>query len=773
MGYKIKLRDGTKQELEWFQIQGIKELADKNRALLADEMGMFKTSQAIYAIAAIEKRNNKDLKTLIVCPNSVKPHWEREIWNRFHREPSTYTLDHIIDMDRAEESDFVIANYDLLSRTKTPQSQKRLRQLKKLDFSCIIGDEIHNTKNPLAYRTNSFVDLALKVEYLFLLSGTPIPNSVIDIYTTLHLIDPKLFELNVKNPRFDLRKFWAAYLANPFFVKNALQEITVGFAGRQTKDYLKESMPVVHESNIEIPLKGDNKKIYDSIYLSDDRDGFSKLKLLMQASLDPNILPKSDLPKGKWKSGSINSSKYNALDDLLLSEINKGNKVLIFSSHFKEGIIQKLEQRYSNYRAVSITGDITTNVSKNEDVSERERIRQLFQNDPDIKVLIATIMTMNEGVDLTAANSIIFLDQPYTSTEKDQAIARSKRIGQYQKKNVNVFNLMTTNGDLPTIDQGLEELITKKRQVIEKIMHADIITDYEIELSDHSLSYFRDIHRKKPVQIAIDSPNKVVFEHYLRFRNAGPDKIRRLLKNYPDIAAKIPFFYAKSYELGNDNRYRVAQLVSKTISKLADDDYGIEELLDLACGPATISKLVEKPFTCIDIDPHMLKFAKGFGHLDNIYHEGSITELPFGGNFKVAACSLAYQMLRQKDRKDFFSEVNRVTADGAKLIITLPTSCFSKHDLKRYSKLAPKLGFEKLDDFSGYIFYDRYSIAYWMMLEKTGDFDNAITPKDLRMHQDSLKSKVVPYIKPKKDIFYLEQDSTYKQIEFNELVERL
>jgi SNF2 family DNA or RNA helicase len=160
---------------------------------------------------------------------------------------------------------------------------------------------------------------------------------------------------------------------------------------------------------------------------------------LRQATSCPSVLTTEDIP----------SSKVDYAIDLAEEIISNNDKVVIFSS-FKEPIY-RLKELLKDYNPLVGTGDM-----KDEDVSHNI---DLFQADPKYKVFLGTIQKMGTGITLTAASSVIFIDEPFTEALYEQAADRVYRCG--QTKSVCIYTLICSD----TIDSAVDAIIKRKRAI--------------------------------------------------------------------------------------------------------------------------------------------------------------------------------------------------------------------------------------------------------------------------------------------------------------------
>ncbi|MBN1426629.1 SWF/SNF helicase family protein [Candidatus Fermentibacteria bacterium] len=200
-------------------------------------------------------------------------------------------------------------------------------------------------------------------------------------------------------------------------------------------------------------------------------DAYTKMWLLRLLLVDPNGVIRES------KGESLPSPKYDALDRIVGKTVADGCKVVVFTS-IKRGVTRELVMRYARFGVCLIDGDVDAFPRKKKE-SQRETIRREFQFG-DTGVLIATLGTMSEGVDLSAASTVVFLDKPFTSTARDQAIKRVHRLG--QTKPVEVISIVARDpaidavirdkdtGEHETIDEAIERLIDKKELLIQHVV---------------------------------------------------------------------------------------------------------------------------------------------------------------------------------------------------------------------------------------------------------------------------------------------------------------
>ena len=176
---------------------------------------------------------------------------------------------------------------------------------------------------------------------------------------------------------------------------------------------------------------------------------FAVLTFLKQICNDPGLVhPDYD---------GIGSGKLELLDEILAEAIESDQKVVIFSQYAR--MVNRLSQHLerNGIRHVCLTGQST----------HRGAIVSSFQNDPDIRVFIGSLLAGGTGIDLTAASVVIHFDRWWNAAKENQATDRIHRIGQH--RNVQVFKLITRG----TVEEHIDRIIAQKRLTFERFVEED------------------------------------------------------------------------------------------------------------------------------------------------------------------------------------------------------------------------------------------------------------------------------------------------------------
>lgn len=436
---KDKVKQGVTATLRSYQLEGVLWLAKmrKNQkgCLLADEMGLGKTLQVLSHLYAIKAPQGP---FLVIAPTSLLPNWENEIkkfvpsWTN-----SIDTQDH--NPDKSHK--VILVSYDIL--------RLNIAAYEKLYYDTIVIDEAQIVKNrdTKKYQTIKL----LKAYHRIILTGTPIENSINDIWSHFLILMPSLrrvFKMITKDK---------TSIDSPQFMelsKNLLKP----FILRRTKDEELKGMPELRVENEYIELTSRERSIYNnvkSVFLKALQTGLSGrlnsivlegLQRLRQACVSPSILPRSI-----YHDVGFKSSKMKRALELIKNSVAEGQKVLVFSQ-----FVKALEELDGYLTEMSVD-----HVHLYGDTTNRKACVQAFQNDDHVKVFLISLKAGGVGLNLTAANCVILLDDWWNPALEDQAFARAHRIG--QKREVTVYRLVCKN----TVEEKVLQLQQQKRKTID------------------------------------------------------------------------------------------------------------------------------------------------------------------------------------------------------------------------------------------------------------------------------------------------------------------
>jgi len=416
--------------------------------VLADDMGLGKTVQTL----ALLQKQKEDLKnteqsktSLLVLPTSLVYNWQKEASkfapqlrillhtgsNRF-KDPYAFT-----------HFDLVITTYGIV------RSDESL--LNNFFFNYIILDESQNIKNPTS---KSFKAVkTLKGRHKLALSGTPIENSVSDIWSQMHFSNPGLL---------GSYSFFQKDFVIPIEKKKdentakRLQAIIKPFILRRTKSQVATELPPKTEQVIycdmteaQAELYETTKSEYRNALLEGPTQGSSKatqiallqgLTKLRQLANHPKMLDTA------YKDGS---GKFNAVLEMLDAVASEGHKILIFSQFVKHLDIFKKYLDKKN-RAYAYLDGAT---------KDRAEAVQQFKNNEDTKVFLISLKAGGVGLNLTEADYVFILDPWWNPAAEQQAVDRSHRIG--QTRNVFIYKFISKD----TVEEKIVALQNRKKSL--------------------------------------------------------------------------------------------------------------------------------------------------------------------------------------------------------------------------------------------------------------------------------------------------------------------
>lgn len=441
-----------------YQVTGVKWLYNLYKTgfggILADEMGLGKTIQLIYYIKEILKED-KNAKILIVVPTSLVYNWEHEFelfGNDIKRELIVGIKNKRLKKIN-KESNVYITTYGLLREDEEEYSNTL--------FHTVVIDEAQNIKNYMAGISKSVK--RIKANTRFALTGTPIENSTLELWSIFDFIMPGYLA--------NITKFQNKYKIHDFdeqtelLIKGLSNQITPFILRRKKKDVVRE-LPDKFENNIYIDLSDEQKKIYAAEaekvkkemneILNDE--GVSKARFLIlqlltklrQICIEPKII---------FENYNGGSNKIDAFVNIVSESVTNGHKVLVFTSFRSALEIVKEKLDKVNIKSYVINGS----------VSSKDRMKRVddFNINDDIKVFLIMLKSGGTGLNLASADVVIHLDLWWNPQAENQATDRAHRIG--QNNTVEVIRLISKG----TVEEKILELQNKKRKLSDKLIDGE------------------------------------------------------------------------------------------------------------------------------------------------------------------------------------------------------------------------------------------------------------------------------------------------------------
>jgi SWI/SNF-related matrix-associated actin-dependent regulator 1 of chromatin subfamily A len=412
------------------------------RCLIGDEMGIGKTISAIgYAVLHPEAR-----PAVVVCPSNVKFNWKKEL-NKWLPNENVQVVGSVgSGKDTVETTDFIIINYDLMA--------KQQDNLLSVAPQLLILDESHyiknsGSKNKPVQRTVATLNVAHFVSKVIALSGTAISSRPKEFFNTLNLMRPDQFP-----------SFWdfAQRYCDPYhdgFGWNfdgashtkELNERTRDLCIRRLKSEVLPELPPKTRTFFPINLDKKARSPYDFAQEEWDR------------KIDSYYLNGQSLPKGIMLN-MLNDLRHicgqikvdYAADWIKQYREQTGKPIVVFTHH--RDVLKRLAEKFKNVRTIS--GDTPS--------KSRQEIVDDFQ-EGHIDVLICNTVAAKEGITLTKADTVVFLEREWTPTDEEQAEDRVYRIGQ-ESQHVHAVYLSCVG----TIDEHFDRVVEEKRAVVKAVL---------------------------------------------------------------------------------------------------------------------------------------------------------------------------------------------------------------------------------------------------------------------------------------------------------------
>jgi len=475
---KAKLRAYQKEGVNWL----VKNYQMELGACLADDMGLGKTLQSLayldfvftrfeddfkntqeqnapLDLFSILETEDKKLKALIVSPSSLTFNWHNET-QKFCPHFSSLSY---IGQNRAElqkdvpKADIVLTSYGTLLRD--------IDVLQNQSFNFIIIDESQQIKN-----RNSKIFKAInqiEAKHKLSLSGTPIENSLSDLWSQMQFINPNLlgnypfFDQHFKKPierEQDEEKI------------NELKTLIAPYLLRRTKAEVAKDLPELTEQVYYSTLSKEQSKLYEEeksrvrnyiIESKLEQEEHSNNKKNNKISILNALMRLRQLANHpKLINHEANSGKFRDVTAYLETLLQSGQKTLVFSS-FTTHL-----QIYTDWcDRIGVKYNLLTGKTR---VKDRETQVEEFENNDESLLFFISIKAGGTGLNLTKASYVIILDPWWNPFVELQAIGRAHRIGQTQ--NVNVVRFISKQ----TIEEKINQLQQTKKDLSDSIIESQI-----------------------------------------------------------------------------------------------------------------------------------------------------------------------------------------------------------------------------------------------------------------------------------------------------------
>jgi superfamily II DNA or RNA helicase len=465
--------------------------------ILADEMGLGKTLQALALLSALRAADAGPGAqagppatalartsaapspllprgvSLVVCPASLLENWRREA-ARFAPHLRVFVHHGDSRLGRPEAAaahDLIITSYGTLARDQA--------LFAAVAFAVIVADEAQHLKNRRSQ--NAAALRALRAGSRFLLTGTPLENSLDDLRSLFEVLLPGYLPRVPAGLRGDERTWY----------DERLRAQTAPYLLRRTKRGVAPELPAKLEQILWCELTPAQAALYRATQERSEREfldlaagGASEAQLkfaaltqllrLRQICCDPRLLPPAAAgtrpAAGEADPAPTDSAKLDAFQELLAEAIDDGHRVLVFSQFTSLLALLRPELAAQGIAHCYLDGAMPTRARQ----AEVDR----FQSDPDIPVFLLSLKAGGTGLNLTAADTVVHLDPWWNPAAEAQATDRAHRIG--QTRVVTSYKLITTG----TVEEKVLALQAEKRALLAGVFEASDALSARLSLAD-------------------------------------------------------------------------------------------------------------------------------------------------------------------------------------------------------------------------------------------------------------------------------------------------
>jgi SNF2 family DNA or RNA helicase len=476
-----------------------------DKFLLADDQGLGKTLQSLV-VACIRKRLQGFKHCLIVCGyNTLKHNWLAEIEKHTHEQGFILGTrinkkgeavissieDRLKDLTEDRPEFFLITNIETVRYAKKiPYGKKHKRDFVAANLinslcgdniGMIIYDEWQTAINASSLQANAMLRINPPIKIAA--SGTPIVNRSMDSFTLLKWLDAEPLDyMEYRNRYCIMGGFAGKEIVGEKNIEEIHEKLKPRMLRRKKEDVLDLPEKVLITEMLEMPhaqavvynniRKGmlgsietirKNKNLLDLLYLRE----CTSHPLLLDCEQLGSIEEVNQLSDSVLKS--YQSVKFDRLGEIIADIVAAGEKAIVFSNWAR--LIRLVNRQFNNYNPAIIIGEVK---------NRQEQVNK-FQHDKECSIICGTIKAMGTGLTLTAANHVIWIDQPWNQAFVDQGIDRAHRIGTVNR--VMVRTLLCRG----TLDPKINELIQGKGRI------ADMIVDGAPRNYDALINYLFDL----------------------------------------------------------------------------------------------------------------------------------------------------------------------------------------------------------------------------------------------------------------------------------------
>jgi superfamily II DNA or RNA helicase len=459
---EVEPPEALKDTLRGYQRRGLDFLSYLSSfqfgGILADEMGLGKTLQVVTYLLK-RKQEEGAAPSLVIAPTSVTHTWESEI-KRFAPELSILRLQS--GAERAQRFE-EIENYDVII-TSYALARLDAAQLERFTFRTLILDEAQNAKNPSSQIAK--VVRNLNADHRLALTGTPVENSLRDLWAIFAFVEPGLLGSEASFRR----RFENPIGEGDEKAAHALRSRLEPFVLRRTKEDVARELPERTEAVIECELSPLQRRLYRGIAEAARRDVLAKLDeegaiegasvhvlaaltRLRQVCAHPGLIVPAYIDETEA------SGKFDAFIETVEEVLSGGHRVLVFSAFSSMLKIMRASMDRKNIGYGYLDG-----ATKDRD---RQAEVERFMQAEGPPVFLCSLKAGGVGLTLTAADYVILYDPWWNPAVERQAIDRTHRIG--QTRPVTAYRMVTVG----SVEEKIRALAERKNALSKAVIKAD------------------------------------------------------------------------------------------------------------------------------------------------------------------------------------------------------------------------------------------------------------------------------------------------------------
>lgn len=427
-------------------------------ACLADDMGLGKTIETISLLLKYkEETKSEDFKTiLIVTPAALTHNWRNEL-QKFAPTLSLLEYKGVEAVRRnkqktAMEKDVVIVSYQTMRNDAGFFTSR--------EFGVVVQDEAQIFKNRLSqlYRYIS----QLQADFRISLTGTPIENSLSDLWTQMDVLNPGLlgdynsflheFERPIVNNIADIRR-------------QTLQRLVAPYLLRRTKEEVLDDLPPLQRELIVCRMEEEQRRMYEeevsrfrNLLLEEDVRHLRNSTLVLKGLINIREIANHPALLDHGSTDISRSGKLQQVFSQLENLIGTGHKALIFSDYVSLLAIVAEEMRRRSWKYSLLTGD----------TYDKEKAIADFTQQKDCPFFLISLKAGGVGLNLTQADYVFLLDPWWNTAAEEQAVSRAHRLG--QQNPVLVYRFVSEN----TLEERILRIQNHKDKLVDAIIDGNI-----------------------------------------------------------------------------------------------------------------------------------------------------------------------------------------------------------------------------------------------------------------------------------------------------------